>query len=378
MKTPLYLDYNATTPVDPRVMEAMLPYFTERFGNPASRGHAYGWAADEAVALAREQTADILGAEPDEIVFTSGATESIHAALKGCAEAYSGRGSHLITTRTEHSALLGACADLERRGFRLTYLDVGPDGRVAPESVEQALEPDTILVAVMWANNETGIVQPIEEVASITRPRGIFLFTDATQAVGKLPVSTKDVDLLACSGHKVYGPKGVGALYVRRRGKPVRPSPLFSGGGQQEGMRAGTLNVPGIVGLGAALAIAASEGPEDARRLEALRDRLEQALEGYVPGMRVHGQGGPRLPQTTCVTLPGYRAANVMTALRDLAFSAGSACSSGTGRPSHVLKAMGLTDAEALGTIRLSLGRFTTPEEIDHAVGRFADVLKPG
>ncbi|RMF52429.1 MAG: cysteine desulfurase, partial [Bacteroidetes bacterium] len=250
MKLPVYLDYNATTPVDPVVLERMLPFFREHFGNPSSTGHAYGWAAEEAVTQAREQVAGLLGATPEEIVFTSGATEAINMAVKGVAEAYARKGRHVVTVQTEHAAVLGACRALERRGFRVTYLPVAPDGRVAPDDVAAALTEETILVAVMWANNETGVLQPVEALGEVVRAHGALFLCDATQAVGKVPVTVEHVDLLACSAHKFYGPKGVGALYVRQGRPPVRLAPLLDGGSQEGGRRAGTLNVPGIVGMG--------------------------------------------------------------------------------------------------------------------------------
>lgn len=370
MKLPVYLDYNATTPVDERVLARMLPYFTEHYGNPSNTTHAFGWAASEAVAEAREAVAALLGATPEEILFTAGATESLNTAIKGVAEVYAGRGRHMVTVQTEHKAVLGACRALERRGFRVTRLPVDADGRLRPEVLEAALTDETILVAVMWANNETGVLHPIADLAAVARTRGALFLTDATQAVGKVPVSVEGVDLLACSGHKFYGPKGVGALYVRRG---VRLAPLLDGGSQEDGRRAGTLNVPGIVGLGAAAAVAADGLAEERTRLQALRDRFEAALAGALSGLRINGQAAPRLPQTTSVTFPGLRAANLMAALRDLAVSAGSACATGARNPSHVLTAMGLAPAEAAATLRFSLGRFTTGAEVDFAARRVVE-----
>lgn len=372
MRLPVYLDYNATTPVDPRVLERMLPYFTEQFGNASSKGHAYGWAAEEAVTQAREQVAALLGADPSEIVFTSGATEAVNAALKGVAEAYAAKGRHLVTVQTEHSAVLDTCRALERQGFTVTYLPVDSDGLVDLAALEAALTPETILVSVMWANNETGVLQPIPEIAEVVRSRGILFMTDATQAAGKVPINVAHVDLLACSGHKLYGPKGVGALYVRRRQPRVRLVPFMNGGGQERGLRGGTLNVPGIVGLGAAAALAQEALPREAERLRVLRDRLERGLLDAVPDAYINAHRTPRLPQTTSITFPGRRAADLMAAARDLALSTGSACASGSDRPSHVLQALGLPDDDARATLRLSLGRFTTDEEIDHAVARLA------
>ncbi|GIV60792.1 MAG: cysteine desulfurase IscS [Rhodothermaceae bacterium] len=370
MKLPVYLDHNATTPVDPVVLERMLPFFREHFGNPSSKGHAYGWAAEEAVTQAREQVAELLGAAPEEIVFTGGATESINTAVKGAAEVYGRRGRHVVTVQTEHPAVLGACRALERRGFRVTYLPVAPDGRVTPEAVAEALTDETILVAVMWANNETGVLHPVEEIGSVVRAHGALFLCDATQAVGKVPVSVEHVDLLACSAHKFYGPKGVGALFVRRGRRPVRLTPLLDGGSQEGGRRAGTLNVPGIVGMGAAAVRARELLPEETRRLQGLRDRMEAAFCAALPDVVVNGAEAPRLPQTASITFRGVRAADLIARLRTLALSTGSACASGSSRPSHVLKALGLSDEDAAATLRFSLGRFTTDEEVRYAVGQ--------
>lgn len=373
MPPPIYLDYNATTPVDPEVMDRMLPFFTEHFGNAASKAHAYGWTADEAVQQAREQVAALLGAAPEEIVFTSGSTEALSTAIQGVAEASARRGRHVVTTRAEHNAVLAACRHLERRGAVVTYLPVDADGRVTPEAVRDALRDDTVLVAVMWANNELGTLQPIPEIAEVVRTHGARFLTDATQAVGKVPVDVAHADLLTCSAHKCYGPKGVGALYVRRRpGRRTRLTPLLHGS-QEGGLRGGTLNVPGIVGMGAAAEVAGRRLAEEAARLEGLRDRLEAVLCDALPAVRIHGRAVPRLPQTSSVTFPGLRAANLMMALRTLALSAGSACASGTGRPSHVLQAIGLSDAEALGTLRFSLGRFTTEADVEAAAAQVVE-----
>lgn len=380
MPPPIYLDYNATTPVDARVLEAMLPYFAQHFGNASSRGHAYGWAADEAVEQAREQVAALLGAAPEEVVFTSGATEALSLALKGAARAYAARGRHLVTVQTEHRAVLDACRALERDGFTVTYLGVDADGQVQLDALEAALTPQTTLVAVMAANNETGVLQPLDAVAHMVRSRGMLLLTDATQALGKIPVSVEGVDLLAASAHKCYGPKGVGLLYVRRREAHVRLVPLQEGGGQEQGLRGGTLNTPGIVGLGAAAALAQAEQPAEAARLRALRDRFEAAVREALPEVRVGSAAAPRLPQTSSLTLPGLPAARLLPALRELALSTGSACASGSGRPSHVLKAMGYSDADAQATLRVSLGRFTTTEEVEAAAALLvaaAEALSP-
>ncbi|ARA94705.1 IscS subfamily cysteine desulfurase [Rhodothermaceae bacterium RA] len=372
MQRLLYFDYNATTPVDERVLERMVPYFTQHFGNPSSSAHPFGWVAAEAVRQAREEVAEMLGADPAEIYFTSGATEGINTAIKGVAEAYAGKGRHIVTAATEHKAVLDACRALERRGARVTYLPVDGLGRVDPEELEAALTDETILVSIMWANNETGVLQPIEALAERVRRRGILFMTDATQAVGKVPVSVEHVDLLVLSGHKVYAPKGVGALYVRRRNPRVRLVPLLDGGGQERGVRGGTLNTPGIVGLGAALALARAEQPAEAARLAAWRDRLEAALRDDLgDDLQVNGAGTERLPQTSSLTFRGIPAERLMMNLRDLALSTGSACASGSGMPSHVLTAMGRSPAEAEATIRLSMGRFTTGEDVDYAIRQF-------
>ncbi len=371
MNAPLYLDANATTPADPAVVAAMLPYFTEDYGNPAARAHAYGWAADEAVGRAREQTGALLGLPPERIVFTSGATEALNMALKGLA---GGRpGAHIVTTAIEHAAVLETCRALEREGAAVTYVPPEPDGAVRAEAVAEALRPETVLVAVMWANNETGVLQPVAEIAEVARRRRVRFLVDAAQAAGKVPVDAALADLLVCAAHKFHGPKGVGALAF---GRPLRLRPLLDGGGQEGGLRGGTLNVPGIVGMGAAAerAAAALAAGEPARQAAA-RDRLEAALCACRPAARVNGAAAPRLPQTLSITFPGVPAAALMAAARTLAFSAGSACSSGAGRPSHVLRAMGLSDADALATIRLSFGRFTPEDALAEAARRLCRAL---
>lgn len=373
MKLPIYLDNNATTRVDPRVVERMVPYFSEHFGNASSKAHAFGWAAGEGVDLAREQVAALLEAEPQEIMFTAGSTESLNTAIKGIAEVYQGKGRHLITTQSEHKAVLDSHRWLERQGFSVTYLPVQSDGRVDIALLEQALTDETILVSVMWANNEVGTLQPIAEIAACAHDRGALFLTDATQAIGKVPVTVTDVDVLACSAHKFYGPKGVGALYVQKRNPRVRLTPLLHGGSQEGSQRAGTLNVPGIVGMGAAAELAQAHMTEESQRLQTLRDRFEQALLRTEADIQVNSGTVPRLPQTSSVVFRGIKAANLMAELRTLAVSAGSACSSGTGKPSHVLTALGLSKEEALSTIRFSLGRFTTEAEMSDAT---AEVLR--
>ncbi|MEM8487805.1 MAG: cysteine desulfurase family protein [Bacteroidota bacterium] len=373
MKRPVYLDYNATTPVDPRVVEAMVPFFTEHYGNASSKGHAFGWAAAEAVKIARASVADLMGADSAAVYFTGGATESLNTAIKGVATTYRKKGNHIVTVKTEHKGVLNACKVLAREGIETTMLDVDVNGLVDPDELEAAITEETILVSVMWANNETGVIQPVRELASRVRSRGILFMTDATQAYGKIPVDASEVDLFTCTAHKLYGPKGIGGLFVRKRNPRVRLVPLIDGGSQEDGMRAGTTNVPGIVGFGAAARIATEEGDAEASRLATLRDRFEQQLTDALPFVKINGGGAPRLPHVSNLAFPGVTAANLVTELRSLAMSTGSACSTGTGNPSHVLKAMGLTDAEAYATLRISFGRFTTEEEVEFATGEIIE-----
>lgn len=376
MKGIVYLDHNATTPVDERVLQAMLPWFREQYGNPSSKGHPLGWAAEEACEQAREQMAAALHVEPGEIVFTSCATEGANAAIKGAAETYASKGRHLVTAQTEHRAVLNAHRALERNGYEVTFLPVDGGGRIDPRALEDALRDDTILVSVMWANNETGAIQPVERISEITRARGVLFMTDATQAVGKIPVDAGLADLLVCSAHKFYGPKGAGALYVRRRDPRVRLTPLLDGGGHENGRRSGTLNVPGIAGMGKAIEIACREMEDFRERLERLRNRLEHRLL-RLPGAQTNAPPQiPRLPQTSSIRFEGVGGAHIMAACRNLAFSAGSACSSGSGEPSHVLRAMGLSGEQALSTLRLSLGRFTDEEEVDCAADQIEAAVR--
>lgn len=367
MKLPIYLDYNATTPVDERVLARMLPYFTEHFGNTSSKGHAFGWAAEEAVDQARAQVAALIGAEAREITFTAGATEALNLALRGVAAAYARKGNHIITVQAEHKAVLDTCKALERDGVRVTYLPVQPSGLLDLDALEAALTDATILVAVMWANNETGVLQPIPEIAERVRERGVLFLTDTTQAIGKVPVSAEYADLLVGSGHKLYGPKGVGFLYASKRQPRVRLVPQTTGGGQEDGLRGGTLNTPGIVGLGAAMERAQNEQPDESARLQTLRDRFEDRLQEALDDLTINGREAPRLPQTSNITFAGVKADQLMLALRDLAVSTGSACSTGSNTPSHVLTAMGLSPDAARATIRFSLGRFTTDGEMAYA-----------
>ncbi len=377
MRAPIYLDYNATTPVDDRVLDAMLPFFREHFGN-ASSEHAYGWAADEAVVQARERTARLIGATPRTMVFTSGATEAISLAIRGTGAVYGGRRHRLVTVQTEHRAVLATCEAMEREGYETTYLPVDRNGLVDLGALEAAVNEETFLVSVMWANNETGVIQPIPEIAEVAHRHGALMMTDATQAAGKLPISVNHdgVDLLALSGHKVYGPKGVGALYVRQRGPRVKLQPQVTGGSQEDGLRGGTLNVPGIVGLGAAAQLARRLQDDEAERLAALRDRFEAGVLAAVPGTQVNGAGAPRLPNTTNLRFDGVRAAQLLPVMREVAASTGAACQAASDAPSHVLLAMGLSPDQARASVRFSLGRPTTAAEIAAAVEHVANAVR--
>jgi cysteine desulfurase len=367
MNYPIYLDYNATTPCDPRVVEAMLPYFTQDFGNAASKSHAYGWVAEEAVTIAREQVAALIGAEASEIIFTSGATEAVNLAIRGAYEMYCSKGKHIITTSVEHKAVLDTCHYLESIGAEITVLPVDTTGRVDPSALEAAIRPDTILISVMYANNETGVIMPVKEIGAIAKKHNIIFFSDATQAVGKIPVNVLDdgIDMLCCSAHKLYGPKGVGALYVRRKDPRVRLNPLQYGGGHEKGMRSGTLNVPGIVGLGKAAFLAREKMKEEVRRLSELRNRL---LDGVLalPGTSLNGAREHLLPNTCNISFEGMASQVLIAKLnKHMAISSGSACTSATLEPSYVLVAMGLGDERASQSLRFSLGKFTTSEEIE-------------
>lgn len=367
---PIYLDYNATTPVDPEVLEAMLPFFQNRFGNAASTTHAFGWFAEDAVKQARHITSEMLGCAPQELVFTSGATESINLALRGVADMYARKGDHIITLGAEHKAVLDTCKALERQGKRVTYLEVEPDGRLSLEVLEAAMTKETILVSVMLANNETGVLQDLPAIAEIVHAHDSILMTDATQAVGKIPVSVEElgVDLLTLSAHKCYGPKGVGALYVRRRNPRVRLQEQIAGGGHERGMRSGTLNVPGIVGLGKALEICGDKMETESIRLGKLRNQLETGLS-EIELAAVNGNREHRLSHVTNMSFPFIDSEGLITAMRQLAVATGSACTSALMEPSHVLRAMGLSEEMAHAAIRFSLGRFTTEREIIDAIG---------
>lgn len=368
IKIPIYMDYHATTPVDPRVLDAMIPYFTEKFGNAASRSHQFGWTAEEAVSLAREKVAALIGAQnPKEIVFTSGATESDNLAIKGVAEFYKDKGDHIITTVIEHKAVLDTCKRLEKEGYRVTYLPVDKQGLVDPDDVARAITDKTILVSVMLANNEVGTVQPIAEIGAITRKRGVLLHSDAVQGIGKVPfdVNAMHVDLASITAHKMYGPKGVGALYVRRSKPRVRVVAQMDGGGHEFGMRSGTLNVPGIVGFGRAAEIMKDEGAEEAKRTLALRERLRGRLTSALDALQLNGSLDKRLPGNLNLSFSFVEGEALMMAIKEVAVSSGSACTSASLEPSYVLHAMGVGDDLAHSSIRFGLGRFNTEEEVD-------------
>jgi cysteine desulfurase len=378
MQLPIYLDHNATTPCDPRVVEAMLPFFTTQFGNAASRHHSFGWQAEAAVDKAREQVAQLIGAEPNEVVFTSGATEATNLAIKGVFETYAVKGNHIITCSIEHKAVLDSCKHLEKLGADVTYLNVDRTGRIDLRQLEEAIKPATILIAIMYANNEIGTILPVWEISKIARKHNVLFFSDATQAVGKIPVDVNrdGIDLLALTAHKLYGPKGVGALYVRRKGPRVKLAAQMDGGGHERGVRSGTLNVPGIVGLGIALEICRNEMEGEAARTSRLRDKLEKSLlqleETFVNGDVLH-----RLPHTTNLSFSYVESEGLLMALnKEIALSSGSACTSGSLEPSYVLKALGLTDELAHSSLRFGVGRFTTEEEIDYVIQRVSNAVK--
>jgi cysteine desulfurase len=377
MKLPIYMDYHATTPVDARVLDAMLPYFREEFGNAASRSHAFGWHAEEAVEKAREAVAQLIGAVGKEIVWTSGATESDNLAIKGVAEFYKDRGNHIVTSVTEHKAVLDTCKRLEKQGFAVTYLPVDSDGRVNPAAVAAALTDKTILVSIMLANNEIGTVNPVDEIGGIVKARGAFFHIDAVQGVGKIPfdVNRSHADLVSLSAHKMYGPKGIGALYVRRKPR-VRITPIIDGGGHERGMRSGTLNVPGIVGFGKAAELCRLEMDGEGRRVLGLRERLRKGIEARVPSTSVNGSLEHRLPGNLNISFAFVEGEAMMMALKDVAVSSGSACTSASLEPSYVLRALGVGEEMAHSSIRFGLGRFTTQEEVDYVVHLVADKVK--
>jgi cysteine desulfurase len=384
MKLPIYMDYHATTPMDPRVFATMKPYFLETFGNAASRNHSFGWEAEEAVEKSRKQIASLIGATAKEIVFTSGATESNNLALKGVAEMYAEKGNHIITAATEHKAILDTCKRLEKHGVRVTYLPVQTNGLVDMEQLQAAITDKTILISLMYANNEIGVLQPIAEIGKLAKSKGVLLHTDATQAVGKVPVNViKDnIDLLSLSGHKMYGPKGVGALYVRRKGPRVQLTAQMDGGGHERGMRSGTLNVPGIVGLGEACALCQAEMAEESKRLAHLRDKLRDKLQSELDETYINGAvdinylGEHRLPNNLNISFAYVEGESLLMGINDIAVSSGSACTSATLEPSYVLKALGAGDDLAHSSIRFGLGRFNTEEEVDYVAAKVIDVVK--
>ena len=377
LKLPIYLDNNATTPMDPRVLEAMTPYFLEHFGNAASRNHPFGWEAEEAVDYAREQVAKLIGADPKEIIFTSGATEGDNLAIKGVYEMYASKGNHIITATTEHKAVLDTCKHIEKSGGEVTYLKVKADGLIDLKELEAAIKPTTILIAIMYANNEIGVVQPVKEISTIAKKHGVLFFTDAVQAVGKIPVDVnKDgIDLMAFTAHKMYGPKGVGALYVRRKNPRVKVTAQMDGGGHERGMRSGTLNVPGIVGFGKACELCMLDMESDTKRITVLRDKLETELikieESYVNGSREH-----RLPHVTNISFKHVEGEGLLMGFnKNIALSSGSACTSASLEPSYVLKALGLGDDLAHSSLRFGLGRFTNEEQIDYTIKAISDTV---
>jgi cysteine desulfurase len=377
MKLPIYMDNHATTPMDPRVFEAMRPFFTEIFGNAASRNHSFGWEAEEAVEKGRKQVADLIGATSKEIVLTSGATESNNLALKGVAQMYAEKGNHIITAATEHKAILDTCKRLEKDGARVTYLPVQQNGLVDLDQLRDAITDKTILVSIMYANNEIGVVQNIREIGKIAKERGALMHTDATQAVGKIPVDViKDnIDLASISAHKMYGPKGVGALYVRRRNPRVQLTAQMDGGGHERGMRSGTLNVTGIVGLGAACAIAKAEMPEESKRMAHLRDKLKDRLLANLDEVYINGTMESRLPNNLNISFAYVEGESLLMGINEIAVSSGSACTSATLEPSYVLKALGAGDDLAHSSIRFGLGRFNTEEQVDYVSDKVIDVV---
>jgi cysteine desulfurase len=378
MKLPIYMDNHATTRVDPRVFQAMRPYFEDTFGNAASRNHSFGWEAEEAVEKARKQISSIIGATNKEIVFTSGATESNNLAIKGVAEMYAEKGNHIITAATEHKAVLDTCKRLEKDGVRVTYLPVQQNGLVDMDQLREAITDKTILITIMYANNEIGVIQPVAEIGKLAKERGVLFHSDATQAVGKVPVNViaDNVDLLSISGHKMYGPKGVGALYVRRRNPRVQLTAQIDGGGHERGMRSGTLNVPGIVGLGEACALSQASLAEETKRMEYLRDKLKDRLLASLDEVYINGTMEHRLPNNLNISFAYVEGESLLMGINDIAVSSGSACTSATLEPSYVLKALGAGDDLAHSSIRFGLGRFNTEEEVDYVAEKVIDVVK--
>ena len=378
VKLPIYMDNHATTPVDPRVLETMLPYFTETFGNAASRNHEFGWKAEEGVERGREQVAKLVGATPKEIIWTSGATESDNLAIKGVAEMYREKGNHIITQVTEHKAVLDTCKRLEKEGIEVTYLPVQRDGRVDLEDLRKAITPKTILITIMYANNEIGVVQPVAEIGAIAKEKGVFFHVDGVQAVGKIPVDVNkdNIDLLSISAHKLYGPKGVGALYVRRRNPRVQLAAIIDGGGHERGMRSGTLNVTGIVGFGKACEICQQEMPTESVRLRGLRDGLKESIFAQLDEVFVNGSMTYRLPNNLNISFAYVEGESMLMGINDIAVSSGSACTSATLEPSYVLKALGVGEDLAHTSIRFGIGRFNTQEEVDYVAARVVETVK--
>ena len=377
VKLPIYLDNHATTPVDPRVLEAMLPYFTDVFGNAASRNHAFGWKAEEGVENARAAIAKLIGASPKEIIFTSGATESNNLAIKGVAEMYREKGNHIITQATEHKAVLDTCKRFEKYGYEVTYLPVQKDGRVDLDDLRKAITPKTILISIMYANNEIGVVQPIAEIGAIAKEKGVFFHTDGVQAAGKIPVDVQkdNIDMISLTAHKIYGPKGVGALYVRRRNPRVQLSAILDGGGHERGMRSGTLNVTGIVGFGKACEICQNEMPEESAKMTRLRDRLKDNILSQLDEVYINGSMTHRLPHNMNLSFAFVEGESMLMGINDIAVSSGSACTSATLEPSYVLKALGVGEDLAHTSIRFGIGRFNTEEEIDYVTGRVVETV---
>jgi len=378
MKLPIYMDYHATTPVDPRVVEAMMPFFTQHFGNPASRNHAFGWEAEEAVDLARKQVADLIGATAKEVIFTSGATEANNLAIKGVAEMYREKGNHIITCVTEHKAVIDTCKKLEKQGARVTYLPVQKDGRIDLGQLREAITDKTVLITIMTANNEIGVLQPVAEIGALAKEKGVLFHTDAVQAAGKVPfdVNAMKADLVSVSAHKMYGPKGVGALYVRRRNPRVLLAEQINGGGHERGMRSGTLNVTGIVGFGKAAALAKAEMATESERLRALRDKLNAALHQNLDEIYVNGSMEHRLPHSLNISFAYVEGESLLMGINDVAVSSGSACTSASLEPSYVLKALGAGDDLAHSSIRFGLGRWTTEEEVNYVVDKLTNVVR--
>jgi cysteine desulfurase len=378
LKLPIFMDNHSTTPMDPQVLEVMLPYFTEKFGNAASRNHAFGWEAEEATEKGRQQMANLIHCDPKEIVFTSGATESDNLALKGVAEMYREKGNHIITSMTEHRAILDSAKRLEKMGFSVTYLPVGKDGLINPDDVKSSITDKTILISIMLANNEIGVIQPVTEIGKIAKSRGVLFHSDATQGVGKIPVDIEamGIDLMSFTAHKIYGPKGVGALYVRKRNPRVRLAPIIDGGGHERGMRSGTLPVPLIVGFGRACEIAQEVMPTESVRLARLRDKLQETIYKNLDEVYLNGHPTQRLPHNLNVSFAYVEGESLLMGLKEIALSSGSACTSATLEPSYVLRALGVGSELAHSSIRFGLGRFNTEDEVDYVAGRVVEIVK--